>query len=416
MGLLTGGLNGRRFRTSTSLPADFRDTYMAALREHAMVTQLEASDKEPRVGWVHTFDPSATVFELNDFLFDRYLVTTLRLDKKAVNATFLKIAIAERCAEVCEERDLERLTKDEQTTIAEAMTAELHRRAPPSTSTCDVAWDTVSGEVIVFSTSAAVLDTVRSMISDTFGVTLREERLADWLSEKFGRAEVLERIDASLPDARGSAGLGEPVDGHFADDPLEGVLMTLAVDFLTWLWVQSEVADGQFRVLKDSGIAEAARARMDDVDDEWNDITETLRRADITLWLESRLKLSRLGEDDTRETTVILGEAPTTSEAVRLDLQAGKVPVEACIGMKIGDLDARMTLSANPGGLSVSGVKLPFEVKTGTDEKIFERMMLLDLLHTTLKQLFRQFFLTRTSAAWSDRIDAWRSEELAAAK
>ena len=73
-----------------------------------------------------------------------------------------------------------------------------------------------------------------------------------------------------------------------------------------------------------------------------------------------------------------------------------------------------MALQATPDGLRISGLKIPFAVKDGREERLFERMVLLDLVHTTIKQLFQQFFLARTSPAWEERIDRWMSEDLAA--
>jgi hypothetical protein len=415
MGLLAGGLNGRRFRVTSKLQDGFRDAFIEAVREHAFVDDLEASDAEPRVGWVHAFDPAKTTFELNDFLFDRFLVLTMRMDKKSVNGAYAKISLARRIEQLCEEKGLKKLSKSETEMVKEALTADLHRRALPSVSTCDVAWDTHTGEVLVFSTSENVVELVRVLLGETFSVDIRAERLCDWLSEKFERKEVIERIDRYLPDARGAAGAGPTIDGHFDEDPLEGALQPIAADFLTWLWLQSESSDGHFRVIDAAGAQEAALAKLGDsaIDDEWNDITESLKHADLTLWLEGRLKLVELAAE-VKETTVVVGEAPTTSHAARHDLQVGKQPVEVTMGLKLDELECKMSLSATPGGLAVSGLKLPFEVKKGTDEKVFERMMLMDLVHATLKQLFQQFFLARTSPAWTDRVNAWIADELAA--
>jgi len=417
MGLITGGLNGRRYRITSPLPSGFRDTFRDAVRDNAMLTDLDVSDSEPRVGWVHAFDPSATAFELNDFLFDRYLVLSMRIDKTTVNGRFLKIALAQRVRALCEERGVESLPKTEIEMVKEALTSELTRRALPSVATCDVAWDVTTGEVLVFATSDSTIELVENLVFETFGVPLRPERMCDWLTEKFDRGEVVERASRFLPDARGGQGRGEVEDGYHADDPLEGALHGLAVDFITWLWLQSEARDGHFRVLDGAGAKQAALDKRGDEPselDEWNDITETLRHADLTLWLEGKLKLAQLGSDDTRETTTIVGEAPTTTDAARMDIANGKQPVEATLGLKLDELECRMTLSATPAGLQVSGLKLPFEVKKGTDEKVFERMMLLDLVHTTIKQLFQQFYLARTSPAWAPKVGSWMSDELAA--
>jgi hypothetical protein len=412
MGLLTGGLNGRRFRIPSPLPSQFREQFMEAIREHAIVPDTHACTDEPLAGWVHAFDPAETTFELNDFLFDRFLVLTLRIDKKTVSSKYFNIALTEKVAERAAERGEERLPKSELEALTDGLRSALLGRALPTVTTCDLAWDINSGEVIVFSTSEKVLERLEAILRDTFAVTLRPERMVDWLTEKIDREEVIERIHSFLPDARGGAGTAEIQDGWHPDDPLEGAEKGIAVDFLTWLWLQSDQTDGHFRIIESSGAQAAAHARLDNVDDQWNDITESLKQADLLLWVENRLKLARVGAED-QETTLIVGDAPTTSDAARHDVRAGKRPVEACLGLKIGELACKLTLLATPAGVEVKGLKIPFEVKQGTDEKVFERMMLLDLVHTSVKQLFQQFFLTRTSPAWADRVEQWRAPEQA---
>ena len=116
------------------------------------------------------------------------------------------------------------------------------------------------------------------------------------------------------------------------------------------------------------------------------------------------------------DTTILLGVAPSTTPAARRGLSSGKRPVEARLGLKLDDIEAGLTITATGVGVQVGGLKLPFEVKNGTDEKIFERMLLLELVHNTLKKLFQQFFLDRTSDAWAPRVDRWLGDVELAAK
>lgn len=413
MGLLSGGLNGRRFRVTDPLPHGFRDVFKDAINENAFVAALDASDDEPRFGWVDLFEPANTTFELNTFLFDRYLALSLRTDKKTVNGRFFKIALTERFEKVKEMRDADKLSKTEKKDVEETLKAELLARALPSVSTAELAWDVNTGEVILFTTSESVVERLQNQFEATFDMRLRPERMCDWVQEKLGRDEVVERTERYLPDARGSAGNGTVYGTWHEDDPFQGFEQFLASDFLTWLWLQSEEADGHFRVIENS----TARTSVEDDDvDSWNDITETLERADLTLWLEGKLKLQDLEDPERPDTTILLGVAPTTSDAARTDLHGGKRPVETKLGMKLGDLEIGMTLVATDAGVAVAGLKIPCEVKSGTDELIFEKMALLDLVHSTLKKLFQQFFLDRTSEVWEKRLERWISEndELAA--
>jgi len=412
MGLVSGGLNGRRFRITTQLPPQFRDVYLESVRSQAFVPAPDAADNEPHFGWVDVFEAANSEFELNTFLFDRFLVLALRTDKKTVNGRYLKIALAERIAAVCELRAVEKLSKDEIADVQEALESELFARALPSVSTMDIVWDIHTGEVVVFGTSDTALERICAYFEETFDVRLRPERQCDWVAEKYDWAEIISRVEKYVPDARGGYGTGGVVDGWREDDPFEGADVELASDFLTWLWIQSESADGHFRVIE--GVRDTLVE--DHADDEWNDVTESLKHADLTLWLESKLKLQDISELEKPDTTILLGVAPSTTAAARNGMTAGKRPVEARLGLKLNDLECGLTISATGAGVSVGGLKLPFEVKKGQEEKIYERMLLLDLVHSTLKKLYQQFFLDRTSDVWERKIEAWLNDSELAAK
>ncbi len=408
MGLTTGGPNGRRFRCSTTLPEGFRDAMLEGVRTHAFAAVPDAADGEPRVGWVDVFEPANSAFELNTFLFDRIVALSLRVDKKTVNGTYKKIALTERLNAVMEQRGVERLSKAEKTEIAEALEVELLARALPSVSTTDLMWDTTSGDVVVFSGSENVVELARAQFEATFDRRLRPERMCDWLAEKLTWQEIGERAERFLPGARGSAGVGQLVEGWHQDDPLEGALRAVAADFITWLWLQSESSDGLFRVVDEPAVSPGAD--QGEVEEGWDDVTETLKRADLSLWLESRLKLQDVSAEEAPDTTILLGVAPSVTPAARRDLHGGKRPVEARLGLKLDELECGLTLVATEEGVVVTGLKLPFEVKDGQEELVFERAALLDLLHGTVKKLFQQFFLARTSPAWEERVAAWMAE------
>ena len=373
MGLLTGGPNGRRFRITSPLPPEFRDRYLEAVREHAFVEQ-DANDGDPRVGWVNVFDVASTTFELNDLLIDRYLCLTLRSDVKRVQGAYLKIALARREAEVCEERGVEKLSKGEREVLKEALQTALYGRALPSVSTTDVCWDVHTGEVIVFATAEKTLEEVRLLMRDTFGVRIHPERLCDIAADKVGWKELGERTEKFLGGR--STSDDTVVDGHHEGDPLERQSFGLASDFLTWLWLRGEASEGIFRVL-DAKEARQQALRKRGADQEggkWDDVTESLRGSDLNLWIDSRLKLRELVDDDP-ETTILIGNSPAATPEARRNLHQGKRPVEARIGLRLNDLECHLSLRASPGGLDVGAIKdrahlvgeLPAIYMPGTD-------------------------------------------------
>lgn len=398
MGLLSGGPNGRRFRVSSDLPSGFRDRFLASVREHAFVEDAHASDDEPRIGWVDLFDPAITTFELNNLLYDQVIALSLRADTKKVQGAFFQIARAHRLAKIREERGVERLSKSETEQITEDLKSELLARALPNVSTTEVCWDLSRGIVWVFATSEGPLELVRQLFKETFGVTLQPERSLDWLTDRLARTEVVDRAK----DWLGGATPG--------DDPLDGKGFQLGSDFLTWIWLQSETTDGVFRVLEGQDRPTNAETSDDEVE-----LTERLRHADLTLWIDDRLMLREIDREQP-ETTLVTGQAPSTAPEARRGLALGKRPVDVRIGLQLNDLECVVGLQATPDGPRISSPKIPFTVKNGRDERLFERIALLDLLHTTVAHLFRQFFLDRTSPAWADRIEPFLADADAATK
>jgi DNA recombination-dependent growth factor C len=400
MGLLSGGPNGRRFRVTSELPPGFRDTFLESVREHAFVEDDGAADGEARLGWVDLFDPAVTTFELNNLLYDQLLALSLRADTKKIQGAYFQIAKARRLAEIAALRGVEKLSKAEAEEVTDALETELLKRALPSVATTEVVWDLGRNVLWVFATSEGPLEHVRQLVKETFGVSMAPERTVDWLTDRLTLDEVRSRATTWL----GGAGT--------SDDPLEAVAFPLATDFLTWLWLQSETTDGLFRVLENADLPSTAR----DADGEEVELTERLKHADLTLWLDDRMTLRELTREQP-ETMILSGEAPSATPEARRGLQGGKRPVDVKIGLRLNELECVLGLQATPEGLRIASPKIPFVVKNGREERLFERIALLDLLHTTVAHLFRQFFLDRTSEAWEERLRPFLGDaEQAAAK
>lgn len=435
MGLITGGLTFRRYRVYQPLASDFRDTFLEGVTRHAHQENLKSRTKDPNIGWVNIFDAGDTYFDLNKILYDRYLVLGLRVDKKAVNGKLFNILLERQYQQVMEERKVERLAKNHKEEIKEALEEELLSQTLPSVNVFDLAWDIHSGQVFFFGTSDLVNEFVQGFFHDSFNHRLYPERTVDWLvSAGLSWEEIETRAQGYLPGGSASGGMAKEKnpDGWHENDPILGRELLLGTEFLTWLWQQSEQKDGRFQV----GEAQATPAPStpverdsEDFDYDYEEEAEverrkrlgleggsTLRRAldsgveDITLWLDNKLIFKNLDEGQPG-VTMLVGEAPSATPEAKLTLVQGKRPVEVRLGLQRGEQDWFFTLKALPGGLELAGLKIPFEVKEGEEEKIYERMYLLEVVTTALKGLFRQYFEARTSEGWGEKLEGWLKEE-----
>lgn len=347
-----------RFQIYTPLPADFREVVLDGFRSFAFTPKPHEATTEPNTGWVTLFDPSRTSFELNLCLYGSIVVATLRSDKKSVNSRYAQIELADRIHQA--EEGLEggtRLSKQEKKQFKEALTEDLLRRALPSVTLCPVAWDTETGEVFVFSASAAIVDAAKADFEGAFDVKLRPVRTSDWLH----RVDALEAHHL-FPDARGGKGHEEQADSDAwpINDPFEGAHPEIGSAFLKWLW--------------------------------WRSVQDEVVNQTPHIWLEGKLQLDR--EDGT--TMSIDSALPAEEPAALSTLRDGR-PTGLRLGIKAGDTTAyyKLALGAEDS-ITVVSVEVPDPpTPTSSEDEVAyvtESVFLMRWAFQVLRDLFREFW------------------------
>lgn len=376
MSLFGSTLNYRRYRICQPLPEDFRERYLESIQRFAHQENLKSRSKEPIFGWTSVFDADDTNFDLNKVVYDHYLTLGLRMDKKSLNGKLFSILLERRFKQVMEEQGSSRLGRNHKDEIKEALEEQLLSETLPGVGVHDLAWDLNTNEVLFFGTSDSLNEYLRGLFHDTFQLRLYPDRMVDWLAASLSWEEIEQRAQAFLPGGSSAGGQAASVndEGWHEDDPISGRELLLGTEFLTWLWHQSELRDGQF-------------LRGEDVQQQF--------------WLETKMVFKVLGENDTTSaSTALMGEAPSTTPEAQMAYGQGKRPVEARIGLRRGDYEWSFTLKALPEGLDMSGLKIPAMVKDGEEEMIYERMYLIEVVTEAVRKLFVQFFRERTSEGW----------------
>lgn len=147
-------------------------------------------------------------------------------------------------------------------------------------------------------------------------------------------------------------------------------------EFLVWLWFESELFEGRFEV-EGFGACE--------------------------VWLEGQITLVQ-EKEQSRLKGAIPSAAPEAHEALR----QGKLPTQARMRVTRGELDFAFLF--NTDALSLSGVKIPAQVKEEADEQFYERMYLVEELEALFGALYGDFIALRLSTAWdSDVVPAIRA-------
>ena len=210
MGLSKGTLTFTRYRVAGELPdslADFMDRQIKifAFRE------LLAGTDEKALGWTSLDNVLDTDFEYANYSIGDYYVFSLRIDRRAVPPSLLKLRVLKAEKEFLEEKGLKKLYKGQREDIRETVKLGLMSRAQPVPSFQEVCWS-VSGGWLLFGTlTEKVNDDFKDLFKRSFNLSLLP--FLPW--------------DANaLPE-------GLPLPGR---------------EFLTWLWFKSEERGGSVMI------------------------------------------------------------------------------------------------------------------------------------------------------------------------
>lgn len=193
MGLLKGALTVRRFRVQGEVPDDFRTSYADALNDHAFRDPPSIAQGAETVGWCRVNNLLDTEFnDLNDWLFDRYLMAALRTDKKVLPARLFRAHLDKRIAAWCIEHGRGKAPASVRAELKEALEQEMYARTLPRVAVVEFCWNVVDGWVIFHSTSESANDRFRKLFRTTFGLGLLPFSPLDFLTETPELAQDLE--------------------------------------------------------------------------------------------------------------------------------------------------------------------------------------------------------------------------------
>ncbi len=184
MGIMNGALTVRRFRVDGELGDGFRERFRDSLNVNAFPESATPQGGEEVEGWVIIDDLLDNSFDdLSRWLFDDWVVFSLRVDKKRLPKKLFQATVARRCDRWCAERGVEHCPSAVREEVSEALEQEWYARTLPSVAVTEAAW-TLSGRILLLhSLSDGVADRFRKRFLRTFGLHLVPWSPLDWLKE-----------------------------------------------------------------------------------------------------------------------------------------------------------------------------------------------------------------------------------------
>lgn len=364
MGLRKGTLTFSRYRVTGTLPDRFADFFNERLRRHAFQSVWRTSD-EKAAGWTALDDPLDTEFQFASYAQGRYLLFSLRIDRKSVPPALLKLRVAEAEQQKRQETGQKRLYREQREAIREAVRLDLLGRALPAPSFCEICWSPADNRLSFGSLSDKLFDELQDLFRESFSLSL-----VPYLPG--------ERL---LPDPT----LGAPADPVSPWPP--GIdPLTIGREFLTWLWFKSEERSGAIAV-PELGECNVAFIRR--------------------LVLES-------GDGEYAETVVCQGMHSDLKEG-REALRQGKKISAARLRLNHDQTEWEFTFKADR--FHFQSMKLPTLPEDEGEEidregQVLERIYLMERAAEVMDRLFESFLSLRQTSGWEaerPRMERWIS-------
>lgn len=360
MGLGKGNLTFCRYRLQGKLPGGLHDFLDRQIRRHAF-RELAPGGEEKSAGWTSLENLLDTKFEGANYAIGDYVVLAMRMDRKILPSSLLKIKMLEEetRSRAAGKRSLSKSGREE---MKERVRAALLAKTQPVPSFFDVCWSLSQNWVLFGSLSPKVNEEFQALFKNSF-------QLSPYPWVPWGQADAAGIPAASAAPLSGGVFLNPEAQG----DPSSPAL--LGREFLTWLWFKSEERGGAVAVPGGT---------------------------DVEVLFGRRVVLES-GEGEYAQSVVCQG--------LHADLIEGKTAIRE--GKKIKEARMRLTRGSEEWEFTLKGDAFQFQslrLPAGDNEDrldgdregiILERIYLVEKAVNTMEGLFSIFQNRRRSPQWA---------------
>lgn len=383
MGFFTGRVSFVRFRVAGRAPGMFGAEELERLAAHSIGRARVTAADGVEAGWTagdHILD---LTFDLEKNVVSDTLQFALRIDAQKIPSDLLRAYTMVELQALAEnnpsgkpssrqKREARQAARDRLETEA-ADGRYLRRKAYP------VLWDALSNELLVGTTSPAVLDRLQPLFVHTFGRGFEAHSAG---RQAFSLAEARQQT-RGVDDATLSPYLGDGSSGEVAWLLDEDSRDFLGNEFLLWLWYHLDAED---------------------------DTVTLSDGSDVTVMLARMLVLECPRGQTGRQS--LTSDAPARLPEARRALQSGKLPRRAGLTMVRHDQQYELTLQAET--LAVSGCRMPPAEGDNDRARLEGRVANLRELIEALDLLYDTFGQRRFGADWPrelGRIQKWLQQD-----
>jgi recombination associated protein RdgC len=355
VGLLKGAVTFSRFMIIGETPSNFTDFINQRIRQYAF-QDLAGKMQEKTMGWTGIQNVLDTDFRHASYAWGDYLLFSLRIDRRMVPPSLLKVRALEAEMQYIKETGRKKCDKMAREQIREGLRQDLLSQIHPTPSFYEICWSVSKGCLLFTCLSEKVMQDFQDLFKSAFG--LAAAPFVPW--------------DRRIRDQEAAAGVGAmEKTAPGAMDP-----KSVGREFLTWLWFKSEERNGVIRI---PGEGETE--------------VHLMRR----LVLES-------GDGEYSESVVCQGMHADLNEG-REALRRGKKIREARIQLTRDAATWEFTFKADR--FEFQSMKMPVvmdleDQQEDRDGRVLERIYLLEAVIRCMDGLFELFASLRQSDAWNE--------------
>lgn len=373
MGLRKGTISFSRYRLIGALPDHFPAFFDERIRKNAFQS-LWRTAEEKATGWTGLEDPLDTDFPYAAYAQGRYLLFSLRIDRKSIAPSLLRLRTTEAERNKLMETGQKKLYREQREAIREAVRLELLGRTLPVPSCFEICWSVKDHTLTFCSLSDKVFEELQTLFRDSFQLALSP--YVPW--------EPPPGSAAPLP----SGGIHPAIDPPPLPALPPGVdPLLIGREFLTWLWFKSEERNGRIQI-------------------------PTVGECEV--FFIRRLVLES-GDGEYAETVVCQGLHADLKEGKEA-LRQGKKITAARLRLAHDRTDWEFTFKADR--FHFQSMKLPTIPEKDGDEldregQLLERIDLVEKAAEMMDRLFRSFLERRISPDWDGeltRMHRWISQ------
>lgn len=169
MGFLKGTATFRRYRVVGDKPPDFRTFLDRQIKLHAFSGLAVGSD-EKSMGWTSIDNVLDTDFEYANYQYDEYALFSLRIDRKILPPSLLRVKTMEAEQQHLKEKGLKKLFREQRLELRETIRGGLLKTAQPVPSFYEVCWALSGGWLLFGSLSEKVAEDFENLFKRTFSM------------------------------------------------------------------------------------------------------------------------------------------------------------------------------------------------------------------------------------------------------